>query len=333
MSLISICIPTKNRDIYLTNCLEDLLKQDLVNVEVVIVDANSDDNTEEIVYNFKKLHTNTKYYKSDNISGIDVDILKLFSLASSNYCWLLSDDDQIVENGISLVKDILLTIPTTCNGLTLNYTMYEKNLKFPLITPKAITNNIYQNKNINFNNLFDIFFSTGIHLGFLSCQIINNKNLQKIINNISHEKYHNCWLLIYLIGKLNQRTPNWIFIDKKLIKCRSGNDSFLSTHGIYNRLMITYINYPKIIEAFYNKNSKEYHIIINNLIQYRLPRTIAVFKSSKTNFALQIKVFYKLFILFKKYKSFWYKCLILFFIPNFIFKLTKLIYLKIIKYF
>lgn len=65
--LLSICIPTYNRANYLINCLESIVHQDGFdeNVEVVISDNCSDDNTEEIGKRYEAEYENVKYYRNE----------------------------------------------------------------------------------------------------------------------------------------------------------------------------------------------------------------------------------------------------------------------------
>ena len=46
---ISVCIPARNEERDIKNCVESLLNQDYPNFEVIVVDDNSNDNTEKIV--------------------------------------------------------------------------------------------------------------------------------------------------------------------------------------------------------------------------------------------------------------------------------------------
>ena len=142
MSLLSICIPTKNRANYLKYCLDNLLLEDLSDVQIIIVDGNSFDNTESIVLEFKEIHSNTLYYRSAENSSIDFDILKSIMLSTSKFCWLMSDDDLIVQNGITIIKSFLSKLPVSCNGVTLNYIMYDKNMDIPIKTPTIVLNKL-----------------------------------------------------------------------------------------------------------------------------------------------------------------------------------------------
>jgi len=55
---ISVCIPARNEERDIKNCVESLLNQDYPNFEVIIVDDNSNDNTAKIVYSMIEQHPN-----------------------------------------------------------------------------------------------------------------------------------------------------------------------------------------------------------------------------------------------------------------------------------
>jgi glycosyltransferase involved in cell wall biosynthesis len=59
---LSICIATYNRANYISETLNSIVAQLLDNVEVVIVDGASTDNTKEVVSIFVDKYPNFKYY-------------------------------------------------------------------------------------------------------------------------------------------------------------------------------------------------------------------------------------------------------------------------------
>ena len=69
--LLSICIPTYNRDECLNNCIYSIVSQKMFNssdVELVISDNASDDNTYEIVKKYQEQYKNIIYTRnSENI--------------------------------------------------------------------------------------------------------------------------------------------------------------------------------------------------------------------------------------------------------------------------
>ena len=51
--LVSVVIPTKNSGLYLENCLRSIRQQSYKNIEIIIVDGNSTDNTKSIVIKYR----------------------------------------------------------------------------------------------------------------------------------------------------------------------------------------------------------------------------------------------------------------------------------------
>lgn len=66
--LISVVIPTYNRSDYLIEALNSVINQTYKNIEIIIVDDGSKDNTKEIVNNYIELNKtkNIRYYYKDN---------------------------------------------------------------------------------------------------------------------------------------------------------------------------------------------------------------------------------------------------------------------------
>ena len=89
--LISIVIPTYNREKKLKRAIISILKQSYPNWELIIVDNNSSDKSEELVKSFK--NNKIYFYKIDN-NGI-IAKSRNFGISKSNgdyVCFLDSDD-------------------------------------------------------------------------------------------------------------------------------------------------------------------------------------------------------------------------------------------------
>ncbi len=66
MELVSVIIVTKNHSKYLKKCLQSLLNQTYKNIEIVVIDHDSADNTAEIVGSFKTNKIKYVLYKKNN---------------------------------------------------------------------------------------------------------------------------------------------------------------------------------------------------------------------------------------------------------------------------
>lgn len=109
--LISICIPTYNRAGNLKKCLNSIFRQikTWMNIEVVIVNNDSPDNTEEVVMSFKNKYDNIIYIKNENNIGGDKNILYVPTYANGQFVFLHGDDDYFMDGSLvnvyNFVKD------------------------------------------------------------------------------------------------------------------------------------------------------------------------------------------------------------------------------------
>jgi glycosyltransferase involved in cell wall biosynthesis len=101
--LLSICIATRNRGDVLALTLDALLAQAGAEVEIVIVDGASTDNTAEVVQVRADRYPVLKYFPQVINSGVDGDFDKAVVLACGKYCWLMTDDDLPVEGAIQRI--------------------------------------------------------------------------------------------------------------------------------------------------------------------------------------------------------------------------------------
>ena len=53
MIKVSIIVPTYNREKYVKRCLDKLINQTLTDIEIIVIDDGSIDNTKNIVKNYK----------------------------------------------------------------------------------------------------------------------------------------------------------------------------------------------------------------------------------------------------------------------------------------
>jgi glycosyltransferase involved in cell wall biosynthesis len=92
--LITIAIPTYNRaQSYLPNALESALNQTYRNIEIIVSDNNSSDNTEEVVRSYKD--PRIRYFKQKENIGSIPNTNFCIGQATGTYFLMLHDDDSI----------------------------------------------------------------------------------------------------------------------------------------------------------------------------------------------------------------------------------------------
>ncbi len=114
--ILSICIPTYNRARYLPECLSSIVSQLEVkemgdNVEIVIADNASTDNTEDIVKEYQKLHANIIYFRNEKNIGFDRSFARLLERSTGIYCLSLGDDDALFPGALNHILAKIKEMP------------------------------------------------------------------------------------------------------------------------------------------------------------------------------------------------------------------------------
>lgn len=89
--LISVLIPTYNSELYIKSTLESILNQTYKNLETIVIDDASTDNTVEILKNYKD--ERIKLYVNNNNLGISGNMNKGIKLSHGKYLAIMDADD------------------------------------------------------------------------------------------------------------------------------------------------------------------------------------------------------------------------------------------------
>jgi len=100
---LSVCIATYNRAGHIGETLESIISQITDEVEIVIVDGASTDDTGSVVKRYVEVCRQIRYIRLPSKGGVDKDYCKAVELAQGEYCWLFPDDDLLKPDAISTV--------------------------------------------------------------------------------------------------------------------------------------------------------------------------------------------------------------------------------------
>lgn len=101
--LLSICIPTYNRAPFISELLLSIENNFLDNVEVVVSDNASDDETPSIVESFIDRGMPLKYFRNDTNIGADRNFDSCVRNASGQFCWFIGSDDVMVDGSLGII--------------------------------------------------------------------------------------------------------------------------------------------------------------------------------------------------------------------------------------
>lgn len=108
---LSICIPTYNRSETLKRLIDSIVNQYWFNhgveIEIVINDGPSIDNTKELVGEYQKKYENIRYFRNTKAIGMLPAILEAISFSNGEYTRLFWSDDFMQNNALEIMLDII----------------------------------------------------------------------------------------------------------------------------------------------------------------------------------------------------------------------------------
>jgi len=108
---LSICIATYNRAAFIAETLDSIFGQMSSEVELIVVDGASPDDTPAVVAQAAVRYPAMRYYREKVNSGVDGDYDKAVGYALGEYCWLMTDDDVLVPGAVQRVLAALRESP------------------------------------------------------------------------------------------------------------------------------------------------------------------------------------------------------------------------------
>lgn len=251
---LSFCIPTYNFGEFIGQTLESIISQAGDDVEIVVGDGASTDNTAEIVRSYQPIFPGLFYHQFDKKGGIDLDLNRTVGLSTGEYCWLMSSDDCLKPGAIrraldeiKLEHDVYLCNRTRCDR-TLN----------PIANQLWLSNKV-TDQTFHFSNESELVDylraarSIGALFSYVSSIIVRRNKWDEVgyDEKFSGSNYAHVSRLFSILqaGKSTLK-----YIKEPLVLCRGDNDSFLDK-GIVNRLLIDFDGYQLLSENLFAKKT------------------------------------------------------------------------------
>ena len=164
--LLSICIATYNRACYIYETIESITPQLTDDVELLIVDGASTDDTEKIVRRYEELDCRIRYVRLAAKGGVDQDYCKSVELARGEYCWLFTDDDLLKPDAVAAVKAAI----SDGNCLIVVNSEVRDNEFASVLRTRNIE--VYKNETFASDEMESLFTEALTHLSFIGAVVI-----------------------------------------------------------------------------------------------------------------------------------------------------------------
>lgn len=167
--LLSFCIPTYNRVNKLKECIKNIQKIKSENIEIIVSDNFSTDNTREEIQKLQVNDKRIKYTRNQSNIGFVKNVVKVLKEGNGKYLYLISDEDFVVsdeiiknlktklfENEYDAILGSIYDIKSNCDYLKYKKSYEELDRKKALklfFNRKYISGTIYNKKKINFDVL------------------------------------------------------------------------------------------------------------------------------------------------------------------------------------
>jgi abequosyltransferase len=233
---LSICIATFNRARFIGETLASIAEQLRPDVEVVILDGGSSDNTTMIVDKFVSKHPSIRYHRENINSGLDVDYDKAVQLSKGRYCWLMTDDDIINKKSIDTILHSLdknpvdvMVVDAETSDLSLKHTLNSTLLSFP------------DSRNYTSTDLDKFLIDSNTALAFIGTVIVS----RKFWMSKDRSKYYGSMFIH--VGTICQSPAfqSARILNVPMVKNRLGNAQWRS-----RSFEIWTFNWPKLIWSF-----------------------------------------------------------------------------------
>lgn len=215
--ILTIAIPTFNRAASLKHSLGSIVRQIEAiphgwnQIELIVSDNCSSDDTRSVVDSFE--HPSIKYARHSENLGMEGNFLSVFKAASTQFVWIFSDDDLLLDGVVERVLKLLSSNDCDLIFIPPKYFFSELEI-FRLKKP-----------NFQFRRVTAEQFALRANgvLSFLSAVIVNKKRYFDLTQNANTERYAGTWLAHYeWIYTLLGCGQNFYIANKPVIYARSG---------------------------------------------------------------------------------------------------------------
>lgn len=266
MKKVSVIIPVYNSEKYISKCLDSVLNQTYQNIEVIVINDGSKDNSIKILKEYEKKYKNIILIDKKN-EGVSKTRNLGIKTATGDYIMFIDNDDFIDEDYIETYmknSDYDIVIGSykridNNNKLLFKYNLNENSrwTKYVVLAPWA---KLYKRDFIIKNKIEFIDFKIGEDVYFNLLCYSKTDNI-KIINDFKYSWFYNNESVSNTSQRgLNKSVDITVLLDK-VIKMIDMDDE-------YNKYFIERYVYWYLLFSGRNASKKEFINEYNKYIEY-----------------------------------------------------------------
>ena len=246
---LSVCIPTHNRARFIGESLKSVISQANDNVEIVVVDGASTDNTAEVVESYQRKFKNLIYYRGKENGGVNRDMAKTIELSRGEYCWMLSDDDSLKPGAMKRILDeiesgyeIYLCNVTACS-------LYMQPIRERLWLSSEVKDNVFNlHEKKELIKYCDKSNSIGALFSYMSSIVLRREEWIKV--GYDYDFDQTAYALASTLFSFIRRRCRLKYIKSSLVLWRNNDKSFQDEGGLVKRFLLDFDGYLQLANKY-----------------------------------------------------------------------------------
>ena len=249
MAKLSIAIPVYNFAQFLPETLDTILTQPrAAEVEILIFDGASTDQTPQLVKKYCRYFSNIKYVRRPQRGGIDRDMAHSASAASGDYVWLFSGDDWMLSGAIEKALCVIEGGADLYLTRHLEWRYYEGDW-IEWSTLAASEGEIFDLSDpLRRQDYFRRAQTTEAFFSFIGGLIVKRATWERV--PLNEEFVGSCWAHVARLFELMPAGLTVQPILEPLVRRRPDNDSFGSS-SVTKRYGLTSNGFTKIVDQYF----------------------------------------------------------------------------------
>ena len=250
--VVSIIIPAYNSEKFIRRCLDSVVNQIYKNIEIIVVDDASTDNTEKIIKEYAEKDNRIRPFYSSENKGVSFSRNIGLKASTGEYIMFVDSDDELTKDAIRRMVDI-------ANKYNSDYVdsyqiiKYAKNNKeymfteFKLPKKHLVLGSIENNPKII--NMY---------------MYIKGKLIKKnLINDLLFDESLKIYEDLVFEQTIKSKVRNYVMINKPIYVYYEREDSLVNSLGKKHEC---YLRASKLVKEIY----KNYDINIKNIVESML---------------------------------------------------------------
>ena len=264
---LSIIVPVYNTEMYLKECLDSIINQTFKDIEIIIVNDCSPDNSEAIILEYQSKDPRIKYIKHDKNKSLLQARISGAKIATGDYIWCIDSDDYLPT--LKACQILVNTVDSTQAEVIQFEVKLDKNDSRHWFRTPMSKELLSSSKEIS-----QLFFIDLIIGHTVWHRIIKRELFMKSIEDIPQDIYINVAEDFFLCSFVMNLASSYTSIENQLYFYRKSPDSITYSPVTLKQVSICIDNFKAILEISAKKLSPKHMKCVQHTLH--LTRALAL---------------------------------------------------------